>query len=75
MLKNRHFSGIDDEIATPLVTQLSWTNNLLISKVALTGHSIGGTGAYQLQIKLPNTFACIAPMSGFVKNSDEKIKE
>lgn len=25
---------------------------------------MGGTGTYQLQVKLPNTFACIAPMSG-----------
>ena len=35
-----------------------------MDKIALTGHSLGGTGTYQLQVKLPNTFACIAPMSG-----------
>ena len=31
-----------------------------MDKIALTGHSMGGTGTYQLQVKLPNTFACIA---------------
>lgn len=43
------------------------------NKVALTGRSMGGTGTYQLQLKLPNSFACIAPMSGSVQNTDANI--
>lgn len=31
-----------------------------MDKIALTRYSTGGTGTYQLQVKLPNTFACIA---------------
>ena len=44
-----------------------------MKKVALTGHSLGGTGTYQLQLKMSNTFACIAPMSGSVKLTDANI--
>ncbi len=44
-----------------------------LKKVSLTGHSMGGTGTYLVQTKLPNTFACIAPMSGSVKNSEENL--
>ena len=43
-------------------------------KVALTGHSMGGTGTYQLQIQMPGTFACIAPMSGSVKMTKENLE-
>ena len=44
-----------------------------MKKIALTGHSMGGTGTYQLQTKLPNTFACIAPMSGSIQNNADNI--
>lgn len=63
---------ISDSIEN-LIKSLNENYKIDLSKVSLTGHSIGGTGTYQLQIKLPNTFACIAPMSGFVRNSDENI--
>ena len=56
-----------------LIKSINSNYSIALDKVSLTGHSIGGTGTYQLQIKLPNTFACIAPMSGFVRNSDENI--
>ena len=42
-------------------------------KVALTGHSMGGTGTYQLQARLPQTFACIAPMSGSIQNTEKNL--
>ena len=44
-----------------------------MDKIALTGHSMGGTGTYQLQVKLPNAFACIAPMSGSIQNSEANV--
>ena len=66
------WADISDSIES-LIKSLSDIYKIDLSKVALTGHSIGGTGTYELQIKLPNTFACIAPMSGFVRNSDENI--
>ncbi|MBQ6655419.1 MAG: dienelactone hydrolase family protein [Erysipelotrichaceae bacterium] len=45
-----------------------------LSRVSLTGHSLGGTAAYQLQILMPDVFACIAPMSGSVAASDRNIE-
>lgn len=65
---------ISDSIEN-LIKSINATYKIDLNKVSLTGHSIGGTGAYQLQIKLPNTFACIAPMSGYVRNSEENINE
>ncbi len=56
-----------------LIQTLNEAYHIDLNKVSLTGHSIGGTGTYQLQIKLPNTFACIGPMSGFVRCNEENI--
>lgn len=44
-----------------------------MDKIASTGHSTGRTGTYQLQVKLPNTFACIAPMSGIIQNAGNNV--
>ena len=43
------------------------------NEIALTGHSMGGTGTYQLQLKLPSTFARIAPMSGSVQINEKSL--
>lgn len=56
-----------------LVKDMNKNYHISMSMVALTGHSMGGTGAYQLQVKLPNTFACVAPMSGSIKNTEENL--
>lgn len=65
-----------EDISDTLKNLIQTTNkdyNIDLNKVSLTGHSIGGTGTYQVAIKLSNTFSCIAPMSGFVRNTDENI--
>ena len=53
----------------------SLTDNYPIdsTNISLTGHSMGGTGTYQLQTKLPNTFTRIAPLSGSVKSTDQTL--
>lgn len=56
-----------------LIKSLHTDYTIDMKKIALTGHSMGGTGTYQLQIKLPNTFACIAPMSGSVQNTKTNL--
>ena len=56
-----------------LIKTIKEIYNIDMNKVSLTGHSMGGTGTYQLQTKLSNTFACIAPMSGSIKNTEENI--
>ncbi len=63
---------ISDNLKT-LIKTLNTSYAIDLNKVSLTGHSMGGTGTYQLQIKLPNTFACIAPMSGSIKNTEENL--
>ena len=56
-----------------LIKSISTNYGIDTNKVSLTGHSMGGTGTYQVQIKLPNTFACIAPMSGSIRNTEENL--
>ena len=63
---------IYDQIRT-LIVSMEKTYAVDKSKVALTGHSMGGTGTYQLQVKLPDTFACIAPMSGSIRNTETNL--
>ncbi len=57
-----------------LVKTLSDNYSIDRSNIALTGHSMGGTGTYQLQLKLQDTFARIAPLSGSVLNSKSNLE-
>ena len=74
-LDNRHkgWADISDQIRD-LIKTLNSEYAIDMDKISLTGHSMGGTGTYQLQVKLSNTFSCIAPMSGSIRNSDATIK-
>ena len=56
-----------------MIKSISDNYGIDMKKVSLTGHSLGGTGTYQLQLKMSNTFACIAPMSGSVKITESNI--
>lgn len=56
-----------------LIKSISTNYEIDTNKVSLTGHSMGGTGTYQLQVKLSNTFDCIAPMSGSIRNTEENL--
>ena len=40
-------------------------------RVSLTGHSMGGTGAFAVAAVLPGHFSCVAPLSGSVRDSRE----
>lgn len=40
-------------------------------RVSLTGHSMGGTGAFAVAAALPGHFSCAAPLSGSVRDSRE----
>ena len=44
-------------------------------KIALTGHSMGGTGTWDLALLYPNKFLRIAPLSGSVKITTENINQ
>ena len=73
-LTNNYTGWVDvsDELRN-LIKEMYTNYKIDLKKVSLTGHSMGGTGTYQVQIKLSNTFACIAPMSGSVKNSEVNL--
>lgn len=40
-------------------------------RVSLTGHSMGGTGAFAVAAVLPGHFSCVAPLSGSVRDTRE----
>ena len=44
------------------------------SRIALTGHSMGGTGTWDLALAYPDVFSRIAPMSGSVKTTSDTLK-
>lgn len=73
-LANNYIGWVDisNELRN-LIKVMNADYQINLNKVSLTGHSMGGTGTYQVQVKLSNTFACIAPMSGSIKNTEENI--
>lgn len=42
-------------------------------RISLTGHSMGGTGTWNLAIAFPDIFSCVAPLSGSISVNDENI--
>ncbi len=66
------WTDISDKVRD-LIKKLNANYAIDMSRIALTGHSMGGTGTYQLQTKLSDTFACIAPMSGSIQNTEATI--
>lgn len=73
-LDNRYKGWVDiaDQI-NDLIQNIHTNYAVDMNKISLTGHSMGGTGTYQLQVKLSNTFACIAPMSGSIQNTEANL--
>lgn len=49
-----------------LIEYISETYEIDSSRISLTGHSMGGTGAWELAVAYPEIFSCIAPMSGSI---------
>ncbi|MDO4543760.1 MAG: dienelactone hydrolase family protein [Clostridia bacterium] len=43
-------------------------------KISLTGHSMGGTGTWQLALDNPSLFSRIAPLSGSVQTTEENLE-
>ena len=42
-------------------------------RISLTGHSMGGTGAYKIALACPDVFSAIAPLSGSVTLNDRSL--
>lgn len=45
-----------------------------ISSIALTGHSMGGTGTWDLALAYPETFSAVAPLSGSVQMTAQNVE-
>ncbi len=43
--------------------------------VSLTGHSMGGTGTWNVALSCPGVFARIAPLSGSIRNTPENLRK
>lgn len=45
-----------------------------VSNISLTGHSMGGTGAWSIAAAHPGYFARVAPLSGSIRNTQENVQ-
>ena len=45
------------------------------NNISLTGHSMGGTGTWNLACAYPNLFARVAPLSGSIRNTPDIINK
>lgn len=45
------------------------------NRISLTGHSMGGTGAWMLALAYPDTFSAVAPLSGSVSLTEANIQK
>lgn len=45
------------------------------TRISLTGHSMGGTGTWNIALAYPEIFSCIAPMSGSITNTADNINK
>lgn len=44
-------------------------------RVSLTGHSMGGTGAWAVSLAYPKTFSAVAPLSGSVQVTEQNLRK
>ncbi|MGM9596993.1 MAG: SUMF1/EgtB/PvdO family nonheme iron enzyme [Eubacteriales bacterium] len=58
-----------------LVTDIIRNYNIDKNKVSLTGFSMGGTGTWNIAVYYPDTFSCIAPLSGSIKTTDSNLSK
>lgn len=42
-------------------------------RISLTGHSMGGTGTWEIARLYPDMFSCIAPLSGSIRTTKENL--
>ncbi len=56
-----------------LIDKVCEENHIDRSRICLTGHSMGGTGTWDLALAYPDVFSRIAPMSGSVDTTPETL--
>lgn len=58
-----------------LISSVSAEYKINDEKISLTGHSMGGTGAWMLALAYADVFSAVAPLSGSVTLSDANIEK
>lgn len=56
-----------------LIDSVSETYKIDRNKISLTGHSMGGTGVWDIAVAFPDLFSSVAPLSGSIKMTEANI--
>lgn len=62
-----------DDTVMSLIDKICIENQIDRSRISLTGHSMGGTGTWDIALLHPEVFSRIAPMSGSIETSAETL--
>ena len=62
-----------DDTVMSLIDKICTENQIDRSRISLTGHSMGGTGTWDIALLHPDVFSRIAPMSGSIKTAPETL--
>lgn len=65
----------EKELLLKLISQVVKEYSIDSNCISLTGHSMGGTGVWQLALAYPNTFSAIAPLSGSVQVTPANVQK
>ena len=58
-----------------LISFVKSEKNIDENRISLTGHSMGGTGAWMMALAYPTTFSAVAPLSGSVTLTEMNISK
>lgn len=56
-----------------LITSVKKQYDIDPNRISLTGHSMGGTGTWELALLYPDMFSCIAPLSGSIQTTKTNL--
>ena len=62
-----------DDTVMSLIDKVCTENRIDRSHISLTGHSMGGTGTWDIALLHPEVFSRIAPMSGSIQTTAETL--
>ena len=60
------WSDATNQLAS-LIDAVCIRHQIDVDRVSLTGHSMGGTGAWAVATAMPERFSCVVPMSGSIR--------
>ncbi len=69
----KQWADVDSQLMQ-LIDQVCAERSIDRSRICLTGHSMGGTGTWDLALAHPDVFRRIAPMSGSVKTTQQTLQ-